>query len=351
MKNKKGEKVATVNFKDGTDSYAKIINENVDDTVIVEVGEVVQGTETVTGEYSLRVLDSTGEMYGVVRIPLEDYVEIPNKYYCITDKGILYLMVANENVLNIQEITFGTEYQSNIEQLLIQADEYQKNQILANTSAADNTLYTLATQLYTSLTRDQFGTRMESIAWYNWVYNSVNGLLTKVPYERRPYVVQPLQLCGLSSGTSVQGIPYCWGGFDSQYTVSSSAYTSFSDAISKGYYAGNTSSHYGDHTAGTVGLDCSGFASAAYGFSSKYGTYSFAGQSTTTNIGRAISTPQAYDYYVKAGSHIVIYTGQSSDGSVIYTRECTTSGSNQCTKSYTRTKSELSGYTLRTAFR
>ena len=56
------------------------------------------------------------------------------------------------------------------------------------------------------------------------------------------------------------------------------------------------------------------------------------------------SDRKIYDMYVKSGSHVMYYVGTASNG--IQTREATTSGTEK-TKLYTRSLTELYGYTLR----
>ena len=87
------------------------------------------------------------------------------------------------------------------------------------------------------------------------------------------------------AGRSFQGIPYCWGGFfgvsDTPTEISYGG--KFSDKIdtvfSDGtmYMAGNIQSRtaQGDrqgHVSKTIGVDCSGFVSSAYGLSRKQST-------------------------------------------------------------------------------
>ncbi|MGF7047384.1 hypothetical protein J2T13_001889 [Paenibacillus sp. DS2015] len=127
-------------------------------------------------------------------------------------------------------------------------------------------------------------------------------------------------------------------------THSSSSWTNFKDAISKGKFAGNVNTSTSGYQSGTAGLDCSGFVGGAAGFTAKLGTYDLASSTYTATI--APSSIQIYDIYVKAGDHVLFYTGDA--GTTISTREATTTGDDKA-KAYSRTKSFLSsqGYSLR----
>ena len=56
---------------------------------------------------------------------------------------------------------------------------------------------------------------------------------------------------------------------------------------------------------GLQGLDCSGFVSAAYGFSTKSGTY---GLDSDLNIVSSVSGLASMDCLVKPGSHAVLFS-------------------------------------------
>ena len=155
-------------------------------------------------------------------------------------------------------------------------------------------------------------------------------------------VTKPDYLVGVSFPSSQTGIPYCWGGFDGITTSSSSAWTSFADAMSKKKFAGNVNTSTSGYQSGTAGFDCSGFVSSVAGFSSKLSTSNLASSTYTYSVSAA--NRSLYDIYVKSGTHVLYYVGTSTNG--INTREATTTGDDK-TKLYTRSNTWISSYSLR----
>jgi hypothetical protein len=125
-------------------------------------------------------------------------------------------------------------------------------------------------------------------------------------------VIVPAYVKNATAGTTVTGIPYCWGGYNGYSTDGS--YSSFESVVtSTAYTAGNTKSVTDSHVWGTIGLDCSGFVCSAYAFSSgtKYSTTSLA------SFGCSVSQNELkpMDFLVKSRWHVVLYAGYE-DGSV-----------------------------------
>lgn len=100
----------------------------------------------------------------------------------------------------------------------------------------------------------------------------------------------------LSSGAkTLQGLPYCWGGWDS--------FDGFTAGIADGGQAGNIIRDYGDtQRPGTNGIDCSGLVSRAYNLSTKYGTSMLGGAFKSTNYAAACCS----DFFLKSG-HVVLF--------------------------------------------
>jgi len=100
------------------------------------------------------------------------------------------------------------------------------------------------------------------------------------------------------------GVPYKWGGFDSM--------EQFRDKISQGYGAGSYSS---DGVLSCItGVDCSGYVSRCWEQTSKYGTSTISGISSS--LGSTDDMKKA-DAFNKAGSHIVMLTYYHRDGAPV----------------------------------
>lgn len=154
------------------------------------------------------------------------------------------------------------------------------------------------------ITRLEAEQRALNIINYTWTFSKAGN--TNIEYKYAFSVSQPSQLKGIST-SKITGIPYNWGGLDSPYTSSYNAkWSNFSDAISKGAYAGNVNSEAGlGYIAGTAGLDCSGFVQAVFNIKD----YKQSTSTLLTNYFTRInlSDIQHMDILVKTYDHVAIF--------------------------------------------
>lgn len=294
--------------------------------------EEVADTSKIIVEQTLKEYDNNGKLVGTARIPLEKYYAFPNRFVDIDDNGNGYCLVLGKDTLEILKLELSTNFSSKLGQ---EKQAYLKEESLTKSASTKNNIITPAS---IGVTRYQASTEADYLINDTWTIHSSN-------LKSMSSVTIPTQLRYLSDGASAKGIPYCWGGFDGDRTSSSSNWFSFYDAMSKGINAGNTYCS-GYYKYGTAGLDCSGFVSATYKFSSKWGTGDFYYDSSIfTTI--STSSLRAMDILV-SGSHIVLVASKTSSG--INTAECTTSGSGELCKYYFRSWSDLSSYIARTCF-
>ncbi len=110
------------------------------------------------------------------------------------------------------------------------------------------------------------------------------------------------------AGQHIVGIPYSWGGVDDL--------EKFDAKIAKGLAAGSHS-RFGV-LACTAGIDCSAFVTYCWGLSTAGHPYS------TTNL-RVIAAEPKYNWFkdmkpgdalLKAGHHVVLFTGYNKDGTI-----------------------------------
>lgn len=260
------------------------------------------------GEIQVATVNSEGNIMSNARVPLEEFLYQPNQYIQINGNGEIYMMIPTKDDLEIRKITLGAASDSKLDEVIALAAEYEAEaQIKA--ASADSTNASI------SLTRQEVLNRANLMASYRWTLSAKNTTV-KTNVTLPDFVAEAVSSGKLSNGKTMQitGIPYCWGGFESQYTSGLSGYATFDAAIAAGYTAGNVSSANGNQRVpGTTGLDCSGFVSAAYGLSSKMGTGNLINFGTDLGSTKNLDT---MDFLVKSGDHaLLFYNWQNSDKS------------------------------------
>lgn len=161
-----------------------------------------------------------------------------------------------------------------------------------------------AAVLSISSSADTVREKMELYRNINWTFNSTKNANASVTADSSN-VTQPSWLQSISDGNnhSVYGIPYCWGGRDSDTFVSD---------INAGKYAGNVCTDADGKISGTVGMDCSGYVSVVFDLDGKYST------NTLDDCFRPVSNVQYLDILLKQGSHVVIVNSVYTVNGVTY---------------------------------
>lgn len=307
----------------------QVLNTDKSKNLYVDIFEQVDSPK-VLGEYTVKKY-SGNNLVSVAPISLENYYFSPNNVLELTTDGDLYQINCFKDSIQIVKKGFvsSKNFKSNIDQIKQQALSYVESDVS-----------TMAVKANAPNSRATAQSNANAMSALTWTYKSTN----KVNPDSAT-VSTPDYLVGVTTPSSQTGIPYAWGGNDGLTTRSSSAWTNFTDAMSKNIFAGNVNTTALDRwSSGTAGLDCSGFVGGAAGYTSKLGTWSLADANYTTAI--AASSIQIYDIYVAAGDHVLYYTGDN--GTSINTREATKTGDDKA-KAYSRTKSFLTseGYVLR----
>jgi cell wall-associated NlpC family hydrolase len=320
------KKEIKIDFTEGS-GCVNIIGKDKYNNLYVSVEEDVPNSPLVLCEHTIRKIDSNGNQVAFARIPLEEFYNFPNKFAHVTEDGELYIMALKEDSTDIYKVTLGKTYKSKMNELKNKAmDEWKK--IKEVNRDIVSILY-----IPDIPTRSDVYYRAEDMINLSWTYNKNNT------YKPQSYVEAPDHLSGITSFPSSQvGIPYCWGGFDGIDTSSApSSWSNFKDAMNKGKYAGNIYTGTSGWVSGTAGLDCSGFASAAYAFSQKYNTTGL------YNMANKISydAVKYMDIFVKPGSHVLFFYSWNSDKTLVNSKESTTSGYGDKAKNYSRTRSWL----------
>ena len=197
------------------------------------------------------------------------------------------------------------------------------------------------------ITRGQVEQRALDMINLNWTFTNTKNAVIDPIYASDVTLPKQLSSAGIIQST---GIPYDWGGFDSQDSNSfNEPWKNFLDAVNQGAYTGNVNAHAGlGHIMGTAGLDCSGFVQAAFNIKDYK-------QSTSTLLNNyfipiSLSDLKHMDILDYPGNHVVIFDCWGSQNGIdgAFTYEATTDqtwGGIQGTKKYFLTKSQIdSGY-------
>ncbi len=168
--------------------------------------------------------------------------------------------------------------------------------------------------------------------------------------------IGPTYLSGHAFGTYETGIPYCYGGFNGYETVtnevgatylsySSIVYQTISNTTTMKNAAGNIKTTY--FLLNTIGVDCSGYACSAYGFTNKLSANTFRYDITyfkdlLFNVYGLLSM----DLVVK-GTHVMLCWSTSGNGNAVTVLECRTSEGHVDSETYTKDSLNSEGYEFR----
>lgn len=174
-----------------------------------------------------------------------------------------------------------------------------------------------------SATRAEIVARARTLANHSWVCGASN---VHASCSRK-------YLSDWKPGQRVTGIPYRWGGSDGP--------EEFDRKLAAGLAAG-AHSRYGVLGC-AAGIDCSGFVTFCWGLSQSGHAYS------TSNLRQIAGKPKynwfsdmkAGDVLNKPGSHVVLFTGYNSDGTI---NVCEASGSKARVVCSRTTWSRFKGY-------
>jgi len=269
-------------------------------------------------------------------IPNEEYVmAAPNQTVYTAANGKAYQMLLKDGSVEIYELKYSAENKTNINTALVK--KVQPG-LVDTTSSVDGDVSAMGVNLYG---RTDAYNRAINITGSSWTYQTSMATPTTTTTK------QPDFLVGAAGGSVWQGIPYSWGGFDSLDTASTSSWTSYKGGLAAGKDAGNVHTSGHGYISSTVGLDCSGFISAAYKFSYKFSTGMLATDANTPFKTTTWASLVGGDIANDAGSHVWMFISKKTDASGnhvgYFTREATTSGTDN-TKYYSRTLSEASAY-------
>ena len=297
------------------------------DSSYISVYEPVENTSVIMGETSLHCFDKEGNFVGCARIPLEECDAVATNFIEITPDGSVYTMVCAKDRLTIYKITLGDFFTSKMSELTEEAKQIEKSlseneQSEANTNAMRSI----------SRKRSSVNSTASSLATFTWVLDADNKYT-------RGSITLPSHIANASGGTTLTGMPYCRGCWDTKSQFNTKRGTTLSDGHL--YTTGNITSP--SYPTVSTGQDCSGFISVVYGFGSRMNTNGLA------SFGSSISKSNLryMDFMVDAGNHVVLFVSfnPSTNRYTVYDASSTAVGR---VSSRTWSASSLSAYQART---
>lgn len=193
------------------------------------------------------------------------------------------------------------------------------------TDATANDILAMAT----GRTRAAVRKAAEEMQNYVWTFESWSGNGWTYKYDsgkRKNIYTRPAFLANATPGQTFKGIPYSWGHMNAvtkETKRTGAYYDSFPSLIKKSQYtAGNCTT---TPITNAIGIDCSGFVSAAYGLNNKVNSVRFFNDSLADTYYPRINYKdlQPMDMIVKNG-HVMLFMGWTS-GDAIYVIEANAS--------------------------
>ena len=322
---------------DISNSFIQVAGVDASNNLYLVVNEYVPNSSVTLFESTVRRYDSNGVLTGISLLNRDNWVATPMRYAKVNANGDAFALHCNEDSVVVSNVAFGLRYVSRMKQLEAVAAIISKEQSV------------LPTKSVTTLSREQVRTRAVTMANTAWLLQRANRVYPENAAPP-PYI---LLAQVPTTGLSMTGIPYCWGGMNGCDNAGTAEYMkSFASRITARYgdnlyAAGNVRNAGLGYISGTAGLDCSGFVGSAYGMTVKRATSWF-----LSNAGTVInrSELQPMDMLVKDG-HIMLFVSVSTSGTyTIYDCTSTDSTNARVDKVSLRTEplSYVSGFTAKT---
>lgn len=284
--------------------FAEYIASDEDGTIYAVYTKLVKNCSVLSGELTLLAFSPEGDCTGTYVFPTEEYAYLPDAYVQVLKNGNVYVLLTGKQTVKVCKIALHEQADSKLTELADAAKKLEEKY-------RDDTSYRkragLACTEQVTLSREQVWQRALAMAEYTWTLRKTNTLVSK----SEPGVVLSGEIEAAkkkNEGTSgwkevIKGIPYCWGGFYALDTGFKG--NTFQKVIDNGYVAGNINAT-GYLKYMTAGLDCSGYVSAALGFTKKQST------SGLNDIGSSVKNVkklQQMDLLIHPGDHVIFFCG------------------------------------------
>lgn len=213
--------------------------------VFADVFEDVGGS-MIAGESTVRAY-SEDVCIGISKTDVNSDYHFPSESLKITEDGDLYQMVCLKGKVEILKkgFTAPADFKSEIDSI---KEEVKEKNLEEERKEREEREFEEKTVV--NAPNDRKTTEQNAIAAceLHWTYNKENAKKPKGAKVEAPTYLK-------NGKKSRKGIPYCWGGFDGISTSSSPySWSDFSDAMSKGKFAGNIDASTAGYQGGTAGL-------------------------------------------------------------------------------------------------
>lgn len=283
---------------------AEYLDSDEDGNIYAIYTKLVEKCSVLSGELALFAFSAEGDCIGTYVLCVEEYSYLPGTYVRVLDNGNIYLLLPGEETVKVCKIALCEQAVSHLEEISDAAKKTEEKYL-------DNCSYRkragLACKEQVTLSREEVWQRASDMAEYAWTLRKTHTVVSKseagVVLSREIEAVRKKKEGVSGWKAAMKGIPYCWGGF---YALDVGFQgNTFPKVIEKGYVAGNINAEdYYKYM--TAGLDCSGYVSAALGFTKKQST------SGLNDIGLkvgSINGLQQMDMLVYPGEHVIFFCG------------------------------------------
>lgn len=277
--------------------------------------------------YTIRKYDPNGNLTAYISIDITNQFEFPYHDVRLGNDGRIYMMTVYEPYTAVY--SFDNSLKESLpEPHISQAPEKPVPQETkkGKTNETKGPWDYEIQPMPVTRTRTQVLESAKKMRDQKWTFRSWSGKNWKYAYDSglgRTIYSRPAYLANAKTGDVFTGIPYCWNGMNGNQ---GETLYPFIDCVGqKKNTTGNcTTTIIGD----TIGIDCSGFVSAAYGLDNKVNTSSYYDDPLADTYYPEInfSDLQPMDMVVKNG-HMMLFLKWETNGSSFKTIESKASNS------------------------
>ncbi len=293
---------------------AEYVGTDEDGTVYSVHTTLINNCSILSGELTLRAVTEDGKLTGSYVLPVREYTYLPGKYIHVMENGNVYLLVPTEEKVEVRKIALKEEAISAMDVLSQDASALESKYA---SDVRSRKRSGLACTEEITMTREEARQRADAMAEYEWTLKKTHTLTSKsekgviLPRDVAFYKAEHEDKSSWS--VKMTGIPYCWGGFYALDTGFSGK--TFQQVVDKKYVAGNINPK-GNYKYMTAGLDCSGYVSAVFGFSSKKNTGALSCLGAKVSDVRKL---EQMDLLVWPGEHIIFFCEWIDDATMLVT--------------------------------
>lgn len=294
--------------------FAEYVGTDEDGTLYSVHTTLIDKCSVISGELTLRAVTKDGVLKGSYVLATPEYMYLPGKYVHVTEAGNIYLLAPNEETVEVQKIALKEEPVALLDVISEEASALESKYA---SDVQSRKRSGLACTDKIKMSRAEARKRADAMAEYKWTLQKTHTLTSKsekgvtLPRDVAYYKAQNANKS--SWNKEMTGIPYCWGGF---YALDVGfGKKTFPEVLNKKYVAGNIEP-VGNYKYMTAGLDCSGYVSAVFGFTSKKNTGALACLGSTVSDVRKL---KQMDLLVWPGEHIIFFCEWIDDATMLVT--------------------------------